>query len=123
MRWSSNMFVGSLYKGVLSGEKPLLAQVFFDAGVLDRYRGRDGYKVVRTNTVGRVICDGGWSLDFGIAPDERSIHTGIANLTRIPPGERGHWLDHGLIPPFSQAFIQMTLRPSSCYDDGDLRPW
>ncbi len=45
----------------------------FDAGVLQRYRDR-GATLIRTRTVGRVALPGRWSLDVGIAPDDREVH-------------------------------------------------
>jgi len=123
-RWSANVFVHSLFRHVVTGSKPGLAQVWFDQAVLDRYRGNPGYKVMRTNNVGRVKQQpSGWGVDFGIAPGEALIHASLEQVQRLPEGERNHWLQHGVSLPVNQVFVQMQLSPNSCYDDGDLRPW
>ncbi len=48
-----------LLRRVLGGA-PQLAQVWFRAEVLDRYRGLAGYRVIRTDTVGRCGAPSGW---------------------------------------------------------------
>jgi len=95
----------------------------FEAEVLDRYRGIEGYSIIRTDTVGRLRRDGGWSIDFGIAPDETLIHVAIGDLPRIPPAERDHWAGFATALPSSQMYLQMRLAPGSCFDDGELRKW
>ena len=98
------------------------AQVWFDQHVLDRYRGRPGWRVMRTNTVGRVRSPDGWSLDFGIADGDEIVHTGLADLNqRLPAAERQHWAQHLVTPAVSRTFLTMRLAPGSCIDDGDLR--
>ncbi len=60
----------TLYLRVFGGDLGA-AQVWFDQRVLDRYRGQAGFRVIRTNTAGRVRAPAGWSLDFGIADEDR----------------------------------------------------
>ncbi len=98
--------------------------LWFDQRVLDRYRGLDGWRVMRTNTVGRVRSPEGWSLDFGIGQGEQVIHTTASELSqRLPPNERQHWASHVITPATSRNFLTMRLAPGSCIDDGDLRDW
>lgn len=98
-------------------------QLHFEAAVLDRYRQRNGYSVIRTNSVGRVRKQGGWSLDFGIAGGDSLIHISQADVAKLPPEEREHWASHGVSLPSSRMFLQMRLAPGSCFDDGDVRAW
>jgi hypothetical protein len=98
--------------------------VWFDVGVLDRYRALAGWRVMRTNSVGRIQSPEGWSIDFGITPDEDVVHCTVADVAqRLPAGERQHWLQHLLAPATSRNFVTMRLVPGSCIDDGDLRTW
>lgn len=98
--------------------------VWFDVGVLDRYRALAGWRVMRTNSVGRIQSPEGWSIDFGISPAEDALHTSLTDLAqRLPAGERQHWLQHLLAPETSRNFVTMRLVPGSCIDDGDLRSW
>lgn len=100
------------------------SHVWFDQHVLDSYRERAGWRVMRTNTVGRLRSPEGWSLDFGIGAGEQLIHTNLADLTqRLPSGERQHWARHLVTPPVSRTFLTMRLAPGSCIDDGELRDW
>jgi hypothetical protein len=100
------------------------AHLWFDQHVLDKYRGQPGWRVIRTNTVGRVQSPAGWSLDFGIAEGEHVLHATLNDLTqRLPAIERQHWAEHVLTPPVSRNFLTMRLAPGSCIDDGDLREW
>ena len=100
------------------------AQLWFDQHVLDRYRAQPGWRVMRTNSVGRVRSPDGWSLDFGIAEGEQLVHTTAGDLSqRLPASERQHWAQHLLTPPVSRNFLTMRLAPGSCIDDGDLRDW
>ncbi len=96
--------------------------VAVDAAVLDRYRG-GGYALLRTNTVGRVRKEGGWALDFGIAPDEATIQACFGDLARLPEEERDHWAAYATFLPASGTFLQMRLAPGSCIDDGEIRSW
>lgn len=112
-----------LYRRVLGGD-PACAQLWFDPRVLERYRQQSGARVIRTNTAGRVSGPGGWSLDFGIADQDRVIHASAGDLgQRLPPSERQHWLDHALSLPLSRNFITMRLGSGGCIDDGELRDW
>lgn len=99
-------------------------QLWFDQAVLDRYRAQPGWRVMRTNTVGRVRSPDGWSLDFGIADGNRLVHTSASELSqRLPAPERQHWAQHVVTPATSRNFLTMRLAPGSCIDDGDLREW
>jgi len=98
--------------------------LWFDQRVLDRYRAQPGWRVMRTNTVGRIKAPEGWSLDFGIAEGNQLIHTTANELSqRLPAPERQHWAQHVITPGASRNFLTMRLAPGSCIDDGDLREW
>jgi hypothetical protein len=108
---------------VLGGDLGAL-QLWFHQAVLDRYRSLPGWRVMRTNTVGRVRSAEGWSLDFGIADGEQLVHTSASELSqRLPAPERQHWAQHVVTPAASRNFLTMRLAPGSCIDDGDLRDW
>jgi hypothetical protein len=102
---------------------PALLQLHFVTAVLDRYREGAAFSVIRTDTVGRVRQQGGWSLDFGISPDEDAIHVGWSELQLLPEAEREHWAAHVTLPPSSRMFLSMRLAPGSCFDDGEVRSW
>jgi hypothetical protein len=115
----------ALYLRVLGGDLGA-AQLWFDPAVLDRYRAKPAgsWRVMRTNSVGRVQSPEGWSIDFGIADDEQYVHTSVTDLAqRLPPSERQHWAEHLVTPAVSRNFVTMRLVPGSCIDDGDLRDW
>jgi hypothetical protein len=113
----------ALYLRVLGGDLGA-TPVWFAQHVLDRYRALPGWRVMRTNTVGRVRSPEGWSLDFGIAPGDEVLHTSAQELVqRLPVGERQHWAQHAVTPGVSRNFLTMRLAPGSCIDDGDLRDW
>jgi hypothetical protein len=95
----------------------------FDAAVVQRYRETNGFSVIRTNPVGRIKKQGGWSLDVGIAPGESVIHAVFADLLHLPEAEREHWAEHAVDVPGSATFISMRMTPSACFDDGELRAW
>ena len=107
----------------LARTEPDQLTVHFEVTVLDRYRDAPGFSIIRTDTVGRIRKQGGWSLDFGIAPDEDMIHVTYAQLTALPEAEREHFAAHGCLLPASKMFLQMRMTPGSCFDDGELRPW
>jgi hypothetical protein len=112
-----------LYGRVLGGDLGV-AQLWFDQRVLDRYRGQAGFRVIRTNTAGRLRAPAGWTLDFGIAADDRLLHAAAADLAqRLPPAERPHWVAHLVALPLSRNFLTMRLGAGSCMDDGDIRDW
>jgi hypothetical protein len=112
----------ALRRALVAGD-PSLLHLHFATAVLDRYREGAGFSVIRTDTVGRVRKQGGWSLDFGIAPTEDAIHVQAAELLRLPEAEREHWALHSVTLPSSRMFLSMRLAPGSCFDDGEVRPW
>jgi hypothetical protein len=115
--------VGMLYRRVLGGDAGL-AQVWFTSNVLDKYRSTSGFRVLRTNSAGRLRAPGGWTLDFGIAADDRLIHVSAADLAqRLPAGDKAHWLAHVATLPVSGTFLVMRLGAGHCMDDGDVRDW
>jgi hypothetical protein len=96
----------------------------FDAAVMDRYRQASGFSIIRTNTVGRIKKEGGWSLDFGIAGEGDSlVHACIGDLQRLPAEDREHWASFATSLPASAMYLQMRMAPGSCFDDGEIRPW
>jgi hypothetical protein len=108
----------------LAAGDPALLQISFDVAVIDRYRGRDGFQVIRTNTAGRVRKNGGWSIDFGIAEGDRAIHSSWNAIAhQLPEDEREHWAMHVIGEAMSENFLRMQLAPGSCFDDGDVRAW
>jgi hypothetical protein len=111
-----------LRRGLASDELSNLP-VHFEIGVLQRYRGVAGFSLIRTNTVGRVKKEGGWSLDFGIAPAEDLVHVFGADLLRLPTDEREHWAASAVSLPVSKVMLQMRLALGSCIDDGEVRRW
>jgi hypothetical protein len=119
----ANLYLRLLYRRVFASQDPSLAQISFDASLLDRYRGHAGYTLVRTNSAGRIKREGAWSIDLGIAEDS-TLHASLRDLmNNLPEAEREHWADHVVALPMSSSFVQMQLQPSSCFDDGELRPW
>jgi hypothetical protein len=112
-----------LYGRVLGGDLGI-AQLWFDQRVLDRYRGQAGFRVIRTNTAGRLRAPAGWTIDFGIAADDRLMHAAAADLAqRLPAAERPHWVAHLVALPVSRNFLTMRLGAGSCMDDGEIRDW
>ena len=112
-----------VYGRVLGGDTGF-AQVWFHQQVLDKYRSQAGFRVIRTNTAGRVQVRGGWSLDFGIADGDQLIHASAADLAqRLPAVERRHWASFVYAPPVSGTFLTMRLGAGHCLDDGDVRTW
>lgn len=118
-----NPWATILYSRALPAADPSLVQIRFHAALLDRYRQR-GFEIKRTDTVGRVRKQGGWSLDFGIGPGDRTIHCGFGDLVqKVPQEELQHWASHVAQSDLSENFCKMRLHPGSCIDDGDLRDW
>ncbi|HEY7152927.1 MAG TPA: hypothetical protein VH575_03110 [Gemmataceae bacterium] len=113
----------ALYRRILGGATGL-AQLWFDASVLDKYRQIDAYKVIRTDTVGRLRGPQ-WMLDFGIAGHEDAlIHMSVADAaSKIPASEREHWATHAAALPASANSLLMQLTRGACIDDGDVRTW
>ena len=107
----------------LLATEPAQVTLHFAVAVLDRYRGAGGFSIIRTDTVGRVRKQGGWSLDFGISPDEDMIHVTFGQIITLPEGEREHFAAHACLLPASKMFLQMRMTPGSCFDDGELREW
>ena len=111
---------GNYYKKALA--QPQMAMVVFRVEVLDKYLEQSGTKVQRTETVGRVKT-ATWALDFGIAPDEKSVHVPLSLLRdRLPENELEHWLTHIESSPYSENFLKMQ-GSHACIDDGGLRDW
>ena len=101
---------------------PALAQVSFGVEVLEPYLAQAGTRVSRTNTVGRVKT-ATWSIDFGIAPDEKTIHVPVQSLqSKLPERERAHWFAHSHAALFSENFLKMQMA-HACVDDGGYRAW
>ena len=100
--------------------QPDLALVVFDVAALAPYIERG--EVKRTDSVGRVKTVN-WSLDFGIAPDEQTIHVPLGQFVqKVPEKERAAWLEHADGARFSENFLKM-LSSHACIDDGNLRGW
>jgi hypothetical protein len=105
---------------LLSGATQV-AQLWFDAAVLEKYRGA-GARVMRTETMGRLKLSA-WSLDFGIG-DDGVIHVSVGEAqARIPQGERPHWAAHTVTPALSANYVAVQVTHGTCVDDGDLRDW
>lgn len=103
-------------------KQPDLAQVSFEVAVLDKYLALSDLKVTRTRSVGRVKA-ATWSVDFGIAPDEKTLHVTLNQLLqKLPEAERDHWLSHADGSRFSENYLKMQ-GSHACIDDGNLRPW
>ncbi|MCC7104847.1 MAG: hypothetical protein IT307_06865 [Chloroflexi bacterium] len=112
-----------VFRKILGGEIGL-TQVWFNPGVLDRYRGQSAYRVVRTDSAGRVRAAASWTLDFGIVDGDQLIHASVADLAqRLPPPERQHWISFLVTPPVSRVFLTMRSGAGSCMDDGEIRDW
>ena len=112
-----------LLKKALAGNLQL-TPIFFDVGVLDKYRSGSGFSLIRSNTIGRLKREGSWSLDFGISPEEKFIHVSAGDIAdRLPPDEQAHWIRHLAAPAMSQNFVKTRLTTGACIDDGDTRKW
>ena len=109
-------------RAVSSGDASALP-IHFSAAVLHRYLDR-GAKILRTNTVGRLLQPGKAVIDFGIVEDDAVIHLRFGDIAAlIPESEREHWIAHLVAPAASRRYLQMTLQPGACHDDGELREW
>ena len=101
---------------------PELAQIRFDVSVLEPYLEKSDVRVTRTRTVGRVKA-ATWSVDFGIAPDEKTIHVTLGQLMqKLPERERDLWLSCVSDDRFSENYLKMQ-GTHACIDDGALRAW
>ena len=108
----------------LRNRDPGLLQVAFEADVLDRYRGKRQFTIMRTDSAGRIKLEGRWSLDFGIARDDQIVHASWHALSeRLPDEELLHWSEHAVSAELSENFLRMQLAPGACFDDGELRTW
>ena len=106
----------------LSAGDPSTLPIFFHAAVLIHYVDR-GARILRSDNVGRILEPGRATVDFGIVEETR-IHLRWGDLLNlIPEAERAHWLDHLVPPNASRVYLQMTLQPGACHDDGPLRDW
>lgn len=103
-------------------KNPDLAQISFDVAVLEAYLAKSDVKVSRTRTVGRVKA-ATWTVDFGIAPDEKTVHVTLSQLIqKLPENEREHWFQHAHGAGFSENYLKMQ-GSHACIDDGNLRAW
>ncbi len=122
---------GPLYQQLLErvlGSRAGLQQIWFEALVLDKYRGAEGYQILRTDSAGRLRKARLWSVDFGIVDGEAGaptlLHLPAESLgARLPAVEREHWQAHAVAPPTSDNFLRMQLHPEACIDDGEIRRW
>lgn len=120
----AGLYLRLLYRRAFASQDTLPAQLTFDIGVLDKYRGAAGYSLIRTDTVGRLKREGGWSIDVGIGEAGSTVHAAIGDIIRrLPDAEREHWAQHAVSLPMSKMYLQMRLQPGSCFDDGEVRPW
>lgn len=109
-------------RAVSSGDASALP-IHFRASVLTRYLD-GGAKILRTNTVGRLMQPGRAVIDFGIVAEDAVIHLRFGDIgTLVSESERPHWFDHLIAPSASRPYLQMTLQPGACHDDGELREW
>ena len=117
-------FLKLIHRRAITSGDPSLVQLWFDAAVIDRYRGQPEMQVIRTNSAGRVRKQAGWAIDCGIAGDDRTIHCSWSAVAMLPEGEHQHWAAHA-VPAggVSENFLRTQLSPGSCFDDGDVRTW
>jgi len=113
-----------LFTEIMQGEKANKSQLFFHSEALHKFLGHDGYKVIRTDTSGRLSKIGSWSLDFGISGENDCfIHTSVENFSlRIPKSEHEYWLAFLVSLPLSINFMKGLLH-NGCLDDGPIRKW
>jgi hypothetical protein len=113
-----------LYRRAFAARDASLVQVSFDARVVDRYRGAPGYVLDRTETVGRIKREGGWTLDLGIDEEGGTVHASLGDVFSVlPEEEREHWAQHVVALPMSQRFLQTRFGGAACIDDGEVRAW
>ena len=124
MSAADNPYLALAYRRAFQSQDPALVQISFDIAVLDKYRGVPAFSLIRSDTVGRIKRQGGWTIDVGIGEEGRTIHACLFDLMNaLPPEERDHWAQHVVSLPLSQHFLQMRLAAGSCIDDGEARPW
>ena len=123
VQFESDSIYRVVLRRALAAQDPSKLQVHFEVAVLDKYRETAGFSLLRSNTVGRLKKEGGWTIDFGISPDELQIHASIGDLLNLPEADREHWSHHATMLPSSRMFLQMRLSPAACHDDGDTRKW
>lgn len=112
--------VSHFYTKVLS--QPGLSQIVINIDVLQKYLEKNDISVKRTDTVGRVKA-ATWSVDFGIAPNEQTVHVTLNDfIHKIPEKEKTHWLENVVASNFSENFLKMQ-GGHACIDDGGLREW
>ena len=108
----------------LGEDKPGALPILFRSEVLGIYAAREGCKIIRTDTIGRLIRPGQPVLDFGITENDAQIHIRYDDLqTLVPDRDRPHWLDHLATPSISATLLKMHQNPNACQDDGPLREW
>lgn len=114
----------ALFHSMTQKQRPELAQLFFSSSVLNKYRLEDGYRIIRTDTSGRLSKQGGMSVDFGITGEtDEYIHIPAhAWVYKVPQAEQEHWLNHLLSLPMSENYLRGMVRPG-CIDDGPIRNW
>ena len=79
---------------------------------------------MRSNTIGRLKREGGWSIDFGISPGEKFIHVSAGDVgDKLPADEQAHWIKYAATYAMSQNFVKTRLTTGACIDDGDTRKW
>ncbi|MCH8994187.1 MAG: hypothetical protein IH959_04380 [Chloroflexi bacterium] len=124
-----NPYLMQIYRRAFAAQDPALLQLSFTAAVLDKYRAAAGYELIRTDTVGRLKREGGWTIDLGIGDLGSGEEGGIIHaclrdvLHALPEAEREHWAQHVVALPMSRTFLQMRLAAGACIDDGEVRAW
>lgn len=101
--------------------QPGLGQISFLVAVLEPYLASPDAKISRTDSVGRLKT-ASWTLDFGIAPDEKTIHLSQSTFALLPEKEREKWFAFAEGARFSENFLKMQSS-HACIDDGNLRAW
>ncbi|PZC43194.1 MAG: hypothetical protein DK306_002153 [Chloroflexi bacterium] len=113
----------ALARALESGDAGALP-IFFRAQVLIALLQRQGAKLLRTDTIGRLLAPGKPTLDFGLVDQDRLLHLRFRDLAElVPERDREHWLAHLVAPPHSRVLLQMQAHPGSCHDDGPIREW
>lgn len=116
-------FVGAYLKRASTVDTYHQFPIWFRAEVLDAYRDDPSISGYRTDSAGRLVAQGRFRLDFGIAPLGDAIHVALGTLAQLPEADRVRWLPYLVMPGVSQKFAQMQLAAGSCFDDGPIRPY